>query len=181
MKNPKIIFIFFCTLLSLVSAFAKHHFGWDFILLVLPLLLLVYCAFEDLREKQIHFVPIVLFVVFSLLYFFTVLGTNLLNLALAVIVCSIIPLFLVLVSREKWMGWGDVLLSFGVGALLGYPNSLVAIFLAFLVGALSGIITLSVNKDAKTLAFGPFLLVGCLLSILVAPQLIAGYYRLMGF
>lgn len=168
-------------LLSLATAFIKHHFGWDFVLLVLPLLLLVYSSLEDLKEKQINWMLVVLFIVFSLLYFFKVYGFNLALLGLGAFFCLIIPLFLVVVSRERWMGWGDVLLAFGVGALNGYPNSLVAIFVAFWAGALFGIIAIGVNKKAKTLAFGPYLLVGCLVALLFADQIIVKYYNLIGF
>ncbi|MFH1855320.1 MAG: prepilin peptidase [bacterium] len=181
MNILKITFILLCALWSIVVAYTKHHFGWDFLLLIFPLLLLVYSSFEDLKEKQINWMLVVLFIVFSLLYFFKVYGFNLALLGLGAFFCSIIPLFLVVVSRERWMGWGDVLLAFGVGALNGYPNSLVAILVAFWAGALFGIIAIGVNKKAKTLAFGPYLLVGCLVALLFADQVIAKYYNLIGF
>jgi len=40
-------------------------------------------------------------------------------------------LLIVLISKGKWMGVGDVKLAFFMGLFLGWPNVLVALFLAF--------------------------------------------------
>jgi len=61
--------------------------------------------------------------------------------------------------RRDTMGLGDVKLAFLMGLLLGYPKIIVALYLAFLTGALIGVI-LIIAKKAKMksqIPFGPFL------------------------
>ncbi|MBI2590666.1 MAG: prepilin peptidase, partial [Candidatus Blackburnbacteria bacterium] len=69
-------------------------------------------------------------------------------------------LFLFLVTRGRGMGFGDVKLSFVLGSLLGYPASLVWLFLAFLTGGAIGIILILAGKArfGQHIPFGPFLL-----------------------
>jgi len=71
-------------------------------------------------------------------------------------------LAIVLISRGKWMGWGDPKLAFFMGLLLGSPNILIALFLAFLIGAIMGVgLIISGRKTLKSeVPFGPFLVVG---------------------
>lgn len=57
------------------------------------------------------------------------------------------------------MGFGDVKLAFLMGLVLGYPKIIIAFHLAFLTGALIGIILILVKKAkfGQQIAFGPFL------------------------
>ena len=75
-------------------------------------------------------------------------------------------LFLFLVTRGKGMGFGDVKFAFFMGLFLGWPKTLVAFYLAFLTGALVGVIMI-LGKRAKLkqkIAFGPFLVFGTFVS-----------------
>ncbi len=67
-----------------------------------------------------------------------------------------------LVTRRRGMGFGDVKLSFVLGALLGYPGILVWLFISFCSGAFVGVFLLILGKAGlkHEIAFGPFLLVG---------------------
>lgn len=73
---------------------------------------------------------------------------------------------LVLVTKGKGMGMGDVKYAFVMGLLLGYPTSIVAFYIAFLTGAgLSLILIVAGRKRfGQTIAFGPFLVVGTVVS-----------------
>ena len=68
-------------------------------------------------------------------------------------------LALVLVSKGKWMGLGDVKLAFLMGLILGWPNILLALFLSFLSGAVIGIGLIIFGKKGfkSQIPFGPFL------------------------
>ena len=85
--------------------------------------------------------------------------------------------FLVLASREKWMGWGDVLLGGVVGLLLGYPNILVGLFLAFMFGSIFSLVlmALKIKKMKDAIPFGPFLVLGGMIA-LFAGKWIIGWY-----
>lgn len=86
-------------------------------------------------------------------------------------------LSLILVSKGKWMGLGDVKLAALMGLILGWPNILLALFLASLLGAIVGIIlVLRGMKSMKSqVPFGPFLVSATLLSIFYGHQIVGWY------
>ena len=63
------------------------------------------------------------------------------------------------IFHQDTMGLGDVKLAFLMGLLLGYPKVIIALYLAFLTGALVGVILILTKKaDRRSqIAFGPFL------------------------
>lgn len=77
-------------------------------------------------------------------------------------------------SRGKGMGFGDVKFAFFLGFSLGFPEIVVALYAAFLTGALVGIILiLGRQKSLKSkIPFGPFLIAGyCCSFFLTQPVL----------
>lgn len=91
-------------------------------------------------------------------------------------------LSLVLVTRGKGMGGGDVKLALALGIVLGVPKILVANLAAFLTGAGVGII-LIVGKQKKfgqTIPFGPFMIFGAVMALLWGEQIWRGYINLLG-
>lgn len=68
-------------------------------------------------------------------------------------------LSLVLITRGKGMGMGDVKLAVLMGLILGFPKIIIALIIAFLTGALVGVILVLVNKKhfKEPIPFGPFL------------------------
>src|SRR4030042_5024152 len=68
-------------------------------------------------------------------------------------------LALVVLSRGRWMGLGDVKLAFLMGLILGWPNILVALFLAFFIGAIIGLGLIGLKRKTlkSEIPFGPFL------------------------
>ncbi len=66
---------------------------------------------------------------------------------------------LVLITRGKGMGLGDVKLAGLMGLILGWPKILLALYLAFLTGAVIGVILILLKKKkfGQYIPFGPFL------------------------
>lgn len=64
-----------------------------------------------------------------------------------------------LVSKGRWMGLGDVKFAGLMGLILGFPNIVVALFFAFILGSLVGIGLLITGKKqlSSKLPFGTFL------------------------
>jgi len=89
-------------------------------------------------------------------------------------------LLIVLVSRGKWMGWGDPKLVLFMGLLLGFPKIILALFLAFLIGAIMGIgLIISGKKTLKSeVPFGPFLVIGTFVALFWGGILIDWYLNL---
>ncbi len=86
-------------------------------------------------------------------------------------------LLIFLISRGKWMGFGDVKLAFFMGLFLGFPKILAALFLAFLIGAIIGVclIIFGKKKFSSEVPFGPFLIMGTFLALLFGEKLINWY------
>jgi len=70
-----------------------------------------------------------------------------------------------------------VKLGFFMGLFLGFPNILVALFFAYLIGAIIGIgLILTKKKTLKSeIPFGPFLVMGIFIAIFWGDQLINLY------
>lgn len=87
---------------------------------------------------------------------------------------------LYLVTKRRGMGLGDVKLVFLLGVLLGYPRIIFALYAAFLTGAAVGVILMIGRKKSlkSRIAFGPFLIIGALITLLVSEQLMALWYFL---
>lgn len=77
-------------------------------------------------------------------------------------------LFLHLITRGRGMGLGDVKLALLLGIFLGFPQIITALYIAFLTGAIIGLILIIWRKkklSGGTIPFGPFLVFGALVSL----------------
>jgi len=77
--------------------------------------------------------------------------------------------------KKEGMGGGDVKLAIVIGVWLGPAHLLVALALAFFVGTLAGILLLVSRRQSQPFPFGPFLVLGMLLSMAVGDQLWTWY------
>jgi len=86
-------------------------------------------------------------------------------------------LLLVLISSERWMGWGDVKLGALLGMILGYPLIIVSIFSSFILGSLYGLILIAMHKKTRKdiIPFGPFLILGAFVAIFLGKYIIKWY------
>jgi len=86
-------------------------------------------------------------------------------------------LIIFLISRGKWLGFGDVKLVFFLGLILGFPSILVAFFLSFLIGAIigTGLIVLGKKTLKSEVPFAPFLVVGTFVALFWGKLLLNWY------
>jgi len=78
------------------------------------------------------------------------------------------------------MGWGDIKLVAMIGAFLGPSSTAVALFIAFLTGAVSGIAVMIAGRNKRIpIPFGPFLALGAALAVF-AGQAIWQFYLRVG-
>ena len=73
---------------------------------------------------------------------------------------------LVLLTRFRGMGLGDVKLAGLMGLFLGFPGIITALYLAFLTGATAGVILILLGKKKfkSQISFGPFLVLATLIT-----------------
>lgn len=84
-------------------------------------------------------------------------------------------------TQGKGMGFGDVKLALPLGLLLGWPKVLVWLFASFMIGAVYGVILLTMKKVKlkQAVPFGPFLIIGTLISLIWGDQLFSWYVTLI--
>ncbi len=90
-------------------------------------------------------------------------------------VVSIPFLLIVIISKERAMGLGDVYLMAAAGLLLGWQHTLLATTLGCALGSVIHIIRMKVSKKGNELAFGPYLCLGIYLTILFGDPILAWY------
>ncbi len=90
--------------------------------------------------------------------------------------------FLLLTTRGKGIGMGDVKLALPLGLLFGWPDILPVVGFAFVCGALVGIIFILLKKKTMqgTLPFGPFLTIGAAFVFFFGTPVAQWYLHLMG-
>ncbi|TSC91489.1 MAG: leader peptidase (prepilin peptidase) / N-methyltransferase [Candidatus Berkelbacteria bacterium Licking1014_96] len=156
-------------------------FSHIYIYLIIPIFyLFIIIFFYDLKNFIIPDVLLVLLFLIILIFDIIKLGRSeisLVNLFWGVIIGGGLFLLLVIFSREKWMGWGDVKLGFLLGLLLGYPYIVVSLFLSFISGALVSIILIFAygRKLKSQIPFAPFLILGAMIAIFWGEKIINWY------
>lgn len=92
----------------------------------------------------------------------------------AAFVVTLPILLLFLLTKGKAMGFGDVKLSFNIGFLLGIMGGLAALYIGFITGAIVGLalIFLGKKKLKSKIAFGPFLIIGLILMLFFADNIL---------
>jgi len=143
--------IFFCFLIVVFVYDLKHFLIPDKIIFPAIFLALIYNLF-DLKGLLFNFLP----AAFGGFIFF---------------------LIIFLISKGKWLGFGDVKLVFLLGLFLGFPNILVALFLSFTVGAIIGIgLIILKGKNLKSeVPFAPFLVLGSLIAFFWGEKILNWY------
>ena len=80
------------------------------------------------------------------------------------------------------MGMGDLKLAIPLGLLFGWPEIVLVLMAAFVIGAVVGVIavTRGTNSIKGTLPFGPFLALGAATAFFWGVPIIAWYFSLLG-
>lgn len=91
-------------------------------------------------------------------------------------------LFQYLISRGRWIGAGDIRVGVMMGAMLGPPLTLVALFISYISGALIGIFLLARGKAkfGSTIPFGTFLTVGTTTALFFGDRILSWYLNQLG-
>ena len=93
---------------------------------------------------------------------------------------GVIFLLIVVASKGKGMGGGDIKYAAFLGFVLGIASLSLALFIAFLTGAAVGIILILVGRKrfGQTVPFGPFLSLGAFIALLWGQQIIDWYLKI---
>lgn len=85
------------------------------------------------------------------------------------------------ISKGQWVGDGDIRLGILMGLILGWKFLLVALFLAYIIGAIFGLALIFLNKKKMSSAvpFGPFLVTATFITIIYGQALLNWYLNLL--
>ena len=125
----------------------------------------------------------IVYLAIGLVFLHHVLGNSeaLLSLVLAGVGAAAFFLAIYLVSKGKWMGFGDVKLALLLGLFVGWPAILVALFSAFCLGALVGVVLIAFKKKGlkSEVPFAPFLIVGTAIAFFFGSNILNWYLGLI--
>ncbi len=112
-----------------------------------------------------------------------ILGGNILKVLLACLVGAGFFLMQFVVSKGRWIGGGDIRIGLLMGALLGWPQVLLALVLAYTLGSVISIfLILSKKKQwSDRVPFGTFLTVATFASLLYGSEIVKWYFNLLLF
>lgn len=109
------------------------------------------------------------------------LGARPLDLLLAAAIGAGFFLLQYVVSQGRWIGGGDIRIGAMMGAMLGFPGVLAALFLSYVVGAVTALGLLAAKKArwSSHLAFGTFLSASTVVVLFFGPRLWGWYAALL--
>lgn len=88
---------------------------------------------------------------------------------------------LIVFSKGKAMGGGDMKLMAACGLLIGWKLIILAFFWGCILGSVIHIIRMKVSKEGRMLAMGPYLSMGIMLAVLYGNRFLDWYLSLLGF
>jgi len=112
------------------------------------------------------------------------LQTNILSIVLSALGAGGFFFLIFFVTKGRGMGFGDVVYAFLMGLILGFPLIIAGLYIAFVTGAVVALLLVFLKKKkfrGGTIPFGPFLVVGTIVSLLYGNQIITYALQLFAF
>lgn len=160
---------------------------WGLVLLALWLISSVVLAILFVYDLKWYLLPSLGTMVYAALgfvyafIFWAISSFNLevlISIAMSVFIMSGIYLIIYKLSKGKWIGFGDVKLGLGLGLFLAdWRLGFMALFIANLIGCVVVLPLLLIKKMNRRshVPFGPFLIVGTVLSMLFGEAIVSWY------
>lgn len=156
----------------------RFGYSWETLLISVYSSFLIVIAFIDLEHHKVLNIVVYPAIVLGLLMvpllhlgeIWSYLGGTLLGFGV---------LFLIAVIAPGAMGMGDVKLVIFLGLITGFPEIVIVLFLAFVAGGLIAGILLALKKlgPKDPIAFGPYLALGGLITLLYGSQILEWWLR----
>lgn len=150
-------------------------------------LILLHVSLVDLKSLSIPSVDIILLTVLALGYRLLLVKAgvmqpnDLVNMLLAMLVVAGSFWGLWMITKKRGIGLGDVLLVVPLTLLTGWPGVVVLLYTAVISGSVVGVTLLIYKKVGRKypLPFGPFLVLGTVVSLLWSDAIIQWYLQLL--
>ena len=171
------LFIYLAYFLVLSQVFSL--FAFVYFALVLAILIVV--AVVDIKFSLVPTTFVFAGAIVALFYsYFNLTSQEFVVNVFVAAVLAVALLLVVVLTRGRGMGSGDIPLVFLISLFLGWPKSAVAIFAAFVLGAVVALslIIAGRKKFGQTIPFAPFLVTGTILALFWGTQLLDWYLGL---
>ncbi|MFA6533810.1 MAG: prepilin peptidase [Patescibacteria group bacterium] len=163
-------------------AYWRFGLSWQLAANCLFLVILLIIFIYDLKYYQILDKVVLPAIALALVINFW-LGADIWRLLLGGLVGGAWFLWQWLVSRGRWVGDGDIRLGLLLGVMLGWPQVILALFLAYISGAAVSLALLAAGKKKlkSPMPLGVFLAAGGAVGLFFGEEIISWYLKLSGF
>lgn len=164
------------TVITVLLLFFFHGVTLEFFIYSFVSILLIICAFADIRAQIIPNEINMLGFIVGLCYAYyrmtkdVSLGLDSLGgMLLGGLIFLAIAGFSMLVYKKEGMGGGDIKLMGVLGLFLGVKNIVQVFILSFFVGAIACIILLAtkIKKSDDYIAFGPYIVISAIITMII--------------
>ena len=169
------------TALLFLIIFLNYGISWQSVFYALIFSLFVVIFVHDLRTQLIADIFSWPVLAFSLALGWYFAGASATDLVYGLLTGAGVLILLVIISREEWMGMGDVIIGAAFGALLCYPRSVLFLFLSFVIGSLAGLVLIAFKKKGikDAVPFAPFMIIAGFISLIWGNQIVDWYLGAM--
>ena len=156
--------------------FNPVHFLRDIVFSILLITIFVYDYLYQEILSELVWVGSV-----AALFFNFYLDYNLTSMLIGSLAAGGFFLLQFVISKGKWIGGGDVRLGLMMGLLLGWPVVFVALFIAYVTGALCSVFLLAAKKKTLMSAtpFGTYLAIGTFVCLSWGEGIVRWYMGLL--
>jgi len=191
-KNPiSITYPIIEIICAVISILSVNLYGLSISALLIFIIgcLLLYVSVVDIKTYEIDLICLLFIGFLKLLFIFSEKGFSkavLISVLCGPIFNSILNGVIFLVSREKAMGLGDVILLMAGGIGFSVKEAIVCNFIAYILGFIyiifSKIFQVFIKKQMqdRNIPFGPFISMGVFITTIAGERLIDIYINFMG-
>ncbi len=157
-----------------VLVFAVNDFSLQSVLYCLLMSALLVLSVIDWRTYEIP-ISINIFILCLGILQVILNRTNWVDYVIGFLCVSIVLEVLLLLSRGRAIGGGDVKLMAAAGLLLGWKKIILAFLLGCIIGSIIHLLRMKLSKADHVLAMGPYLSIGIAIAVLWGDALIRWY------
>jgi len=155
----------------------NYDFTWDMIWIFAVTCILLTIALIDHDHRIIPNALVLLLILLAMVRFYWMPEFDGRSYLLGVILVAGPMIFFHVVFNG--FGLGDVKLAIAAGMLLGFPEVLLAIFIALMIGSLEAVYRLVNRYEETYMPFGPYLSLGIFIALIAGDQIISAYLGLI--
>ena len=152
-----------------------------FILWILTVIFLYDLKYKEILDSFTLIPAGILFVTHTILNFYSSIFPSALDMLIGVAIAAGFFLLQFVASKGRWIGGGDIRLGVLMGVILGWKLTLVALMLAYVLGAVVGVGLLLFKKAKKNseIPFGTFLTIATFVVMFWGNELLGWYLSLL--